>query len=139
MTSLDTNPAVVENSTLGLAHPTGRLSTENRDQLVELMPPGWWTEAPCAQADPDAWFPDVGEFAPRDVLVICRSCPVREACLAVALLKEEYGIWAGTTASDRDEIHRLLRAGVSVGTVVEFALASPNGTLRGVATPRVAA
>ncbi len=139
MNSLDTSAAVTENSTLGFAQPTGRLSTENRDQLAELVPPGWWADTPCAQADPDAWFPDVGEFAPREVLVICRSCPVREACLATALLREEYGIWAGTTANDRDEIHRLLKAGVSVGTVVEFALASPNGTLRGVANPRVAA
>jgi len=139
MNPLDTNLVTTVNSTLGLAQPTERLSTENRDQLAELVSPGWWTDAPCAQADPDAWFPDVGDFASRQVLAICRSCPLRRACLAAALLQDEYGIWAGTTARDRNAIHRLLEAGVSVATVVEFALASPTGTLRGVANPRAAA
>ena len=141
MNSLDTDLIVTGDSTPGLCDDQALecLSTGNRDQLAELVSPGWVMDAPCAQADPEAWFPDVGEFASHEVLAICRSCPVRRDCLAAALLHYEYGIWAGTTAKDRIALHSLLFAGVSASTVVEFALAAPNGTLRGVENPRVAA
>lgn len=52
--------------------------------------------APCQESDdPDLWFAerqaDV-EFAKA----LCRTCPVREACLAGALAREEpWGVWGG--------------------------------------------
>lgn len=52
--------------------------------------------APCQESeDPDLWFAerqaDV-EFAKT----LCRTCPVREACLAGALAREEpWGVWGG--------------------------------------------
>jgi hypothetical protein len=52
-----------------------------------LAVPGRWAErALCAQADPDAWFPDKGhreltQLAKR----ICILCPVRAQCLEYAL------------------------------------------------------
>jgi hypothetical protein len=52
-----------------------------------LAVPGRWAErALCAQADPDAWFPDKGhceltQLARR----ICARCPVRAQCLEYAL------------------------------------------------------
>ncbi len=52
--------------------------------------------APCQDAeDPDLWFAerqaDV-EFAKT----LCRTCPVREACLAGALERAEpWGVWGG--------------------------------------------
>lgn len=40
--------------------------------------------------------------AARDV---CRYCPVRQACLAQALLTDEpFGIWGGFTKPERDRI-----------------------------------
>ena len=52
--------------------------------------------APCQEAtDPDLWFAerqsDV-EFAKT----LCRTCPVRHACLSGALEREEpWGVWGG--------------------------------------------
>lgn len=50
---------------------------------------------PCRQVDPDAFFAE----RPTDVewaKSLCRSCPVRAACLAGALERREpWGVWGG--------------------------------------------
>ena len=50
---------------------------------------------PCRQVDPDLFFAEV----PADVeeaKALCRTCPVREACLAGALERREpWGVWGG--------------------------------------------
>lgn len=33
---------------------------------------------------------------------ICRGCPVRVQCLEHALAVEDFGVWGGTTASERE-------------------------------------
>ncbi|MBD8063175.1 WhiB family transcriptional regulator [Actinomycetaceae bacterium Sa1BUA1] len=66
---------------------------EETDELALLEPTPL---APCQDAeDPDLWFAerqaDV-EFAKT----LCRTCPVREACLAGALEPAEpWGVWGG--------------------------------------------
>lgn len=78
---------------------------------------GWWREARCAQADPDAFFPVLGgpghggpgggpgdgrELGVADTRAICRRCPVRDQCLDHALREgERDGIWGGMTPSQR--------------------------------------
>ena len=72
-----------------------------------LTIPGHWAEhALCAQADPDAWFPDKGRSAPAVIAKqICGRCPVRGECLEYALSGADTwgavstGIWGGTTPS----------------------------------------
>lgn len=50
---------------------------------------------PCATGDPERWFaeqPEVLEHAKS----LCRTCPLRAACLAGALERREpWGVWGG--------------------------------------------
>jgi WhiB family redox-sensing transcriptional regulator len=68
----------------------------------------WRVSAPCAQADPDAFFPveersdtEDAEYAKR----ICAGCSVRDACLTYAITADErWGIWGGLTTKERDDL-----------------------------------
>lgn len=84
----------------------------------------WRDDAACADPfiDPDLFFP-VG--APKDDYVsearllqeeeakqICRSCPVVEKCLTMALnggLNTSYGVWGGLTDRERRNLKRRQR------------------------------
>ncbi|GAA2066325.1 WhiB family transcriptional regulator [Williamsia deligens] len=50
---------------------------------------------PCRVSDPDLWFAD----NPTDLeqaKALCGACPLREACLAEALARNEpWGVWGG--------------------------------------------
>jgi hypothetical protein len=97
--------------------------------------PGWQFDAACAEVDPEAWFPELGSFAPAAVFTICEACPVRRSCLASALHGHEQGIWAGTTALDRRALVRLLQIGVPVTRVLDFGLTlAANEQRRGTET-----
>jgi WhiB family transcriptional regulator, redox-sensing transcriptional regulator len=71
---------------------------------LSLPQPGrlaWQEAALCAQADPDAWFPEKGGSV-RDVKAVCRECPVRAECLLLALERgEDHGVWGGLTERER--------------------------------------
>jgi len=70
----------------------------------------WRDDAACLYADPDLFFP-ISMTGPAlgqvdEAKRICRSCPVREPCLAWALsVPDVAGIWGGTTESERHAIH----------------------------------
>ncbi|RJL33653.1 WhiB family transcriptional regulator [Bailinhaonella thermotolerans] len=57
----------------------------------------WLDDAdiPCRSNPPDLWFAE----SPQDVefaKALCGSCPIRQACLAGALEREEpWGVWGG--------------------------------------------
>ena len=108
--------------------PTGRLrSRQVRVDLRALVEPRWQERAACARtADPAAWHPVNGLSPARQVGRICAACPVNRSCLAVALLWDEDGIWAGTNPGQRTLGYRLLRHGVSAAAVVELLLALPK-------------
>lgn len=87
------------------------------DRRESLLAGLWAEQALCAQADPDAWFPDQG----RGDLVtaarrICGRCPVRAQCLDYALSGADTwagvatGIWGGTTARERGQLRRAIKA-----------------------------
>lgn len=64
-------------------------------------------EAACRGTDPDLYYPE--DSQPDELaLARCRACPVRLACLAVALGVEEpggrYGWWGGLGPEDREKI-----------------------------------
>lgn len=66
-------------------------------------------QALCAQADPDAWYPETGSSA-RDAQNVCAHCPITTRCLDIALARNERdGIWGGTTPNQRRALRRRAR------------------------------
>jgi len=121
------------------AKPTRRLGARERVELRALVEHMWQDEAACATADPEAWFPVKGSIPVRQVPRICAGCPVNRSCLAVALLWDENGIWAGTNPGQRREGYRLLQLGVSAPAVVELLLTQPKRLRTARPRPDVAA
>lgn len=105
-----------------LFEPSSLLPARAQRDLARAMVSAWQEEALCAQADPDAWFPRKGAAARPQVFRVCQRCPVQRPCLAAALQRSEYGVWAGTTAAQRRELFRLLRGGVPLVEVLDLAL-----------------
>ena len=69
----------------------------------------WREDALCAQADPEAFFPE-GGARNKSVKAICERCPVRERCLQWALDHHPVdGIWGGMSERER---RRLLVAAI---------------------------
>lgn len=61
---------------------------------------------PCAQTDPEAWFPEKGG-SPRDARRMCDSCRFLDACRDYALDRPELeGIWGGTSKKERQQLRR---------------------------------
>lgn len=54
----------------------------------------------CGGTDVDLFFrEDVA--SQQKALAICAGCPLQKSCLSYALDNEEYGVWGGTTESQR--------------------------------------
>lgn len=71
----------------------------------------WQESALCAQADPEAWFPDKGGST-RDAKRVCKRCEVKDACLDYALRNgERFGIWGGVSERDRRRMLRVIPVG----------------------------
>jgi hypothetical protein len=68
---------------------------------------------PCAQTDPDLFFPNnaaEGAINIRYTRKICKSCEFKSQCLEYALTTPLImGVWAGTTEHDRVVIRRQKR------------------------------
>lgn len=76
----------------------------------------WREEAACHGINPDIFFPHAA--SPRGTvtkaskalaLAMCAGCGVTMACLEYALsmpLTQDFGIWGGTTAGQRDKMRR---------------------------------
>ena len=67
-------------------------------------------QARCVNtADSDAmeWVPDVEDtIVPVQMRRLCRTCPVRAACLEWATSTNSSGYYAATTTQDRTELHK---------------------------------
>lgn len=61
------------------------------------MTPDELEQALCAQSDPEMWFsPKPGQAPSARAIDICNRCPVRDACLAEAIARDESdGLWGG--------------------------------------------
>lgn len=79
-------------------------------------------DAVCAQTDPEAFFPELGEST-RTAKQVCRGCPLRaellggnDRCLEVALANgERFGIWGGLSERERRKVRDARRdAGAQV-------------------------
>jgi WhiB family redox-sensing transcriptional regulator len=61
----------------------------------------WQDSAPCAESDPEAWFPEKGGTA-VPAKRICARCEVKEECLRYALEHEiQFGVWGGLSSDER--------------------------------------
>lgn len=83
-----------------------------RGRQVVAVPEGspedtdWQELARCAEADPEAYFPEKGGST-REAKKVCRRCEVREQCLEYALTHgEAFGIWGGMSERERRKIRR---------------------------------
>jgi WhiB family redox-sensing transcriptional regulator len=79
-----------------------------RYQLVTETdrPETWQDSALCREVDPEMFFPEKGE-RPTDPRRVCFACQVRAECLEYALANgERYGIWGGTTETQRRRLRR---------------------------------
>jgi WhiB family redox-sensing transcriptional regulator len=73
----------------------------------------WQDQGVCAEADPDAWFPEKGG-SNREAKRICRICPVRAECLEYALEHDQrFGIWGGTSERERRPMFAAREAGAA--------------------------
>lgn len=63
--------------------------------------PGWYADARCIEADPEAFFPDKGGTADPAVAV-CRTCRVMDECRDYAVAEGfDLGVWGGTSSKER--------------------------------------
>lgn len=75
----------------------------------------WRQQAACVGYD--IFFPTRGEDT-NAAKRICEPCPVRGKCLSLGL-KEDHGIWGGTTLRQRRKIRRWVKKGLSLRHAVE--------------------
>ena len=77
----------------------------------------WMEDGACRQVDPDSFFPNSGDN-PRRAKEVCGNCPVLARCFAYALADPTiYGVWGGTTLTERKAIRRADAARVSAASV----------------------
>lgn len=74
------------------------------------MTSGWRRRAACRDMDPELFFP-VGSTGPALVQIddakrVCRSCPVVEPCLELALALKAVGVWGGLSDDERNSLKR---------------------------------
>lgn len=71
-----------------------------------MRAPAWMRDAPCAQTDPEAFFPEKGESTSA-AKAVCRNCDVRAECLQYAIdNKELFGVWGGLSERERRALVR---------------------------------
>jgi WhiB family redox-sensing transcriptional regulator len=86
-----------------------RAKTYGTRELV--LPDFDLSQAVCGQADPEVFFPDKNSQWAHLAKKLCQQCNVREECLEWALKNDEqFGVWGGLTASERDALKGRRRA-----------------------------
>lgn len=69
----------------------------------------WRGQAACREVDPELFFPEPSDepLVRKQVAAakaVCRGCPVRDRCLADALLRLPHGIAGGLTEQERRRV-----------------------------------
>lgn len=88
------------------------------DFLGQVSPqhsPTWMEQAACTAVDPRTFYPEgrpeIAANLTFTALATCDLCPVQAECLDHALSHDErYGIWGGTTESERARMKHRRRA-----------------------------
>lgn len=75
-------------------------------ELLGLPAEHWMVGAPCAETDPEAYFPEKGGTT-RDAKRVCGGCDIRSRCLQYALDRDErFGVWGGLSERERRRLKR---------------------------------
>jgi WhiB family redox-sensing transcriptional regulator len=83
-----------------------------------LRPPRWTERAVCTEVGGEVFYPGKGEPA-EPAKRLCRSCEVRRHCLAFALEHfDNWGVWGGFSAEERQVARRKLRTGRSLADII---------------------
>ena len=86
--------------------------------------------AACRDDNPETWFPDgEGDVVALSALATCVGCPVRAACLTLALElgpAADYGIWGGVPERQRRKMRRELLRGRQTGDTAPLAAPAAN-------------
>ena len=102
--------------------PLTGLNTDGGPSSATLARPAWRMRGACADDDSEAWFSEADTLKSRRAIRVCGSCPVRQRCLAAALVfDEEFGVWGGLTPSERRPFVARLEAGEPLGRVLAAA------------------
>lgn len=89
--------------------------------LARRITPDWHQQAACADLPGNRFYPDPrtrSQTGAAAAVEVCNGCRVRSSCRATALLRDEHGVWGGTTVDDRDRMRTALAAGTSVDAVL---------------------
>jgi WhiB family redox-sensing transcriptional regulator len=62
-------------------------------------------EAACDGIDRDVFYGE-GKIKELQAKAICAQCPIQSKCFNWALYHEEFGVWGGTTRTERAKIRR---------------------------------
>ena len=80
---------------------------ENKLRRTVEQVAGWDHRAECREADPEMFFPDVGDvYAAAAAKALCGRCPVQVECRTFALENPDlayFGVWGGLSQNDRWE------------------------------------
>lgn len=93
------------------ARPTTMKFPEATHIRAGQLDEDWRTEGSCRQGhDPEIWYPHNSRESWLGI-AICKTCPVRRACLDYALAhRERHGTWGGFTEWQRQNSPVLRRA-----------------------------
>jgi WhiB family redox-sensing transcriptional regulator len=82
------------------------------DLQAHINNPNWRHNASCRGSDANLFHPRKGELFDTPKMM-CKNCPVKEECLAFAIVNfEKFGIWGGTSEKERRVIRNtLVKAG----------------------------
>lgn len=68
---------------------------------IDTANPTFMADAPCAQVDPEIFFPSAGDSSAA-ARRVCASCPVMAQCLDWAIERRiDHGIWGGQNSLQR--------------------------------------
>lgn len=104
--------------------------------LADLDPTRWHHRAACRDLPPALWLDDYAQTATSRGVAVCRACPVQRTCLASALVfGDEFGIYGGTSTTERASLAHRLRRGDTLGEVLDDTLGSrpPSSRIAGAA------
>lgn len=87
------------------------MSSKEADTGLDIS---WQESAACDGMNPNIFFPDDASLSAEKrsnyedmAKAICRRCVVRDDCLDYAIARsEQYGIWGGMTAKERNKLPR---------------------------------